>query len=80
MRRREFISLIVGAGGLPLAALAQQKSLPVIGYLHFGQPGGPFQKAFLEGLKDTGYAVGQKLSSHWLVCAETRWSWGLIHS
>ena len=76
MRRREFIGLIVGAGGLPLAALAQQKSLPVIGCLHFGQPGGPFLEAFLEGLKDMGYVVGQN------VAVEYRWRSGsrcLLH-
>ena len=70
MRRREFIGLIVGAGGLPLAALAQQKSPPVIGWLHFGQPGGPFLEPFLEGLKDTGYVVGQN------VAVEYRWAEG----
>src|SRR5450631_829116 len=69
MRRREFICLVV-AGWLPFAALAQRKSLPVIGYLHFDKPGGRFQKAFLEGLKDTGYVEGQN------VTVEYRWAEG----
>ena len=73
MRRREFIGLIVGAGGLPLAALAQQKSPPVIGWLHFGQSGlftARSLEPFLEGLKDTGYVVGQN------VAVEYRWAEG----
>ena len=42
----------------PLAVNAQQKLMPVIGYLHFGSPG-PFEyqiAAFRQGLSDTGFS------------------------
>jgi putative ABC transport system substrate-binding protein len=71
MKRREFIRLIAGAGAWPVTARAQQKGMPVIGYLHFGKPGGSrLQNAFLQGLKDTGYVAGQN------VAVEYRWAEG----
>jgi putative ABC transport system substrate-binding protein len=70
MRRREFIGLIGGAAVWPLAARAQRKPMPVIGYLHFAKPGSALQDAFLEGLKETGYVPGQN------VAVEYRWAEG----
>jgi hypothetical protein len=35
MRRREFIAALSSLSALPLAALAQQPSMPTIGYLSF---------------------------------------------
>jgi putative ABC transport system substrate-binding protein len=64
MRRREFITLLGGgAVAWPLAASAQQASMPVIGFLHPQSPEGfvePMRK-LREGLKETGYSEGENL-------------------
>src|SRR5947208_1166462 len=64
MKRREFIAVLGGAAATwPLVARAQQKSMPLIGYLGVGLPQlqHPFVVAFREGLKETGFVDGENL-------------------
>jgi putative ABC transport system substrate-binding protein len=70
--RREFICLIGGVAGWPLAALGQQSPLPVLGLLS-AQSRGPLDDlvaAMRQGLKDTGVIEGEN------VTIEYRWAEG----
>jgi putative tryptophan/tyrosine transport system substrate-binding protein len=71
MRRRDFITFL--AGGMttwPFAARAQQKAMPVIGYLGSTSPGPAASNvaALHQGLSETGYVAGQN------VAIEYRWA------
>jgi len=61
MKRREFITLLGGAAVMwPIAALAQQPTIPVIGYLSARTPGDSVEvlAEFRRGLAETGFVEG----------------------
>jgi putative ABC transport system substrate-binding protein len=64
MRRREFISMIGSAAAWPLAARAQQSTIPVIGLLSPRASSDVPQliAAVRQGLKDSGYVEGQNVT------------------
>jgi putative ABC transport system substrate-binding protein len=70
MRCRELLLLLGGAMIVPRALRAQQKAMPVIGWLSSTSPGpyAPYVVAFRQGLSETGYVEGQNLA------IEYRWA------
>src|SRR5689334_11804657 len=73
MRRRDLMAAVAAMAALrPVALRAQQKRLPVIGYLSGGAPGpyAPFLAAFRRGLEESGYVEGRD------VAIEYRWAEG----
>ena len=73
MQRRDALAILMGAAvALPLAGRAQQRPMPVVGYLNPTSPdmGAPFATAFRRGLSDAGYVEGQNLA------IENRWAEG----
>jgi putative ABC transport system substrate-binding protein len=76
MKRREFVGLVAGAAAWPLAARAQQRRLPTIGYLHAGTAASMSQptSAFLQRLRELGWIEGRT------VAIEYRWAEGRSES
>jgi putative ABC transport system substrate-binding protein len=63
MRRREFITSAAGAVAWPFVAQAQQRPLPVIGYLYPGLPEqGGITAAFIQGLSELGFVEGRNVA------------------
>jgi putative ABC transport system substrate-binding protein len=72
MNHRELVLPLGGAMTGARDLRAQQKAMPVIGYLAGGSPGpvGPYVAAFRQRLSETGYVEGQNLG------IEYRWAEG----
>lgn len=73
MRRREFIKLIGStAAAWPLAARAQQATMPVVGFMHGTSAASNEHSvaSFVQGLAQTGFIVGTN------VAVEYRWANG----
>jgi putative ABC transport system substrate-binding protein len=69
MHRRRLIALLGVAITAPRALRAQQKPMPVIGYLNGGSPeANPNLAAFHQGLRETGWVEGRN------VAIEYRWA------
>jgi hypothetical protein len=64
MRRRELLLVVTAIMSAPGCLRAQQKSMPVIGFLNTVSPGPtvePIDMGFRRGLEETGYVEGRNL-------------------
>jgi putative ABC transport system substrate-binding protein len=69
MRRREFVTLLGGAAAWPVAAKAQQRPNPVVGFLrpNKAEDAGHLVAAIRQGLREAGYSADK-------VVMEFRWA------
>ena len=70
MNRRELVLLLGGARTAARALSAQQKAMPVIGFLHGGisaspSPTADYVAAFRQGLSESGWVVA---ADRWPLC------------
>jgi putative tryptophan/tyrosine transport system substrate-binding protein len=78
MRRREFIAGLGGAVAWPLGALAQQPTMPAVGYLepYLPEASEPYRMAFRRGLGEMSYIEGRNVAveyhSSMTISARTR--------
>src|SRR5437764_3652868 len=73
MNRRELLIVLSGSAAVwPFAAVAQQKTIPLIGYMSGGSASfyAPILPAFRDGLREAGFVEGQN------VAIEYRWAEG----
>ena len=63
MKRRDLLTGLAGTAFLSGTLRAQQKAMPVIGYLDSNSPGpaAPLVAAFRRGLSEAGYIEGQNV-------------------
>ena len=65
MHRRDFIKVVAGSAVTwPLAARAQQPTLPVVGFVNLASAKGGYAQnwsAFLKGLSEAGYVDGRNV-------------------
>jgi ABC-type uncharacterized transport system substrate-binding protein len=72
IERRKFLATLGGAAAWPLAARAQQRAMPVIGFLVAGTPlsHGQWVAAFVQRLRELGWTEGRTIA------IEYRWGEG----
>src|SRR5439155_18375032 len=64
MRRRDFISILGAAAAWPFGARAQQKAVPLVGFVNSAAAAAyaPQVAAFRQGLRDAGYREGENVA------------------